>query len=82
MPCTQSFRRYDFPSEKPLLRFLDTRGLAEADYNADEDADFLPVIAMLSTREKHANALQRTLPGRSASSGGTRAGQQEYGTAP
>jgi uncharacterized protein (DUF697 family) len=36
-PCTQSSRRYDFPSEKPLLRFLDTRGLAEADYNADPD---------------------------------------------
>ena len=36
-PCTRSSRRYDFPSEKPLLRFLDTRGLAEADYNAEED---------------------------------------------
>jgi uncharacterized protein (DUF697 family) len=36
-PCTRSSRRYDFPSEKPLLRFLDTRGLAEADYNANED---------------------------------------------
>ncbi len=36
-PCTQSSRRYDFPPEKPLLRFLDTRGLAEADYNAHED---------------------------------------------
>lgn len=36
-PCTKSSRRYDFPSEKPLLRFLDTRGLAEADYNPDED---------------------------------------------
>ena len=36
-PCTQSSRRYDFPPEKPLLRFLDTRGLAEADYNAEED---------------------------------------------
>ncbi|EMS78478.1 YcjF family protein [Desulfotignum phosphitoxidans] len=36
-PCTQNSRRYDFPSEKPLLRFLDTRGLAEADYNPDPD---------------------------------------------
>jgi uncharacterized protein (DUF697 family) len=36
-PCTRSSRRYDFPPDKPLLRFLDTRGLAESDYNADED---------------------------------------------
>ncbi|MFO7767201.1 MAG: GTPase [Pelovirga sp.] len=36
-PCTRSSRNYDFPPEKPLLRFLDTRGLAEADYNAAED---------------------------------------------
>ena len=36
-PCTRSSRRYDFPPEKPLLRFLDTRGLAEADYDARED---------------------------------------------
>lgn len=36
-PCTKSSQRYDFPPEKPLLRFLDTRGLAEADYHADDD---------------------------------------------
>jgi uncharacterized protein (DUF697 family) len=36
-PCTRNSRSYDFPPEKPLLRFLDTRGLAEADYHADED---------------------------------------------
>ncbi|MFO7812551.1 MAG: GTPase [Pelovirga sp.] len=36
-PCTRNSRSYDFPPEKALLRFLDTRGLAEADYHADED---------------------------------------------
>ena len=28
-PCTMTSKSYDFPSDKPLLRFLDTRGLAE-----------------------------------------------------
>ena len=36
-PCTPSSQSYDFPEDKPLLRFLDTRGLAEADYNAADD---------------------------------------------
>ncbi|OQX04763.1 MAG: kinase, partial [Thiothrix lacustris] len=29
-PCTQTAQAYDYPSTTPLLRFLDTRGLAEA----------------------------------------------------
>lgn len=36
-PCTLTSRRYDFPPGKPLMRFLDTRGLAEAGYDARED---------------------------------------------
>ena len=36
-PCTPSSQSYDFPEDKPLLRFLDTRGVAEADYNAEDD---------------------------------------------
>ena len=36
-PCTPFSQFYDFPEDKPLLRFLDTRGLAEADYNAEDD---------------------------------------------
>jgi uncharacterized protein (DUF697 family) len=47
-PCTMTSRRYDFPLEKPLLRFLDTRGLAEADYDARED---------IAACEKSTNAL-------------------------
>ena len=36
-PCTMRSHRYDFPEDKPLLRFLDTRGLAESDYDPAED---------------------------------------------
>jgi len=36
-PCTKASQEYDFPADKALLRFLDTRGLAEADYNAEDD---------------------------------------------
>lgn len=36
-PCTRTACRYDFPQDKPLFRFLDTRGLAEADYDASAD---------------------------------------------
>lgn len=38
-PCTLTSDSFDFPAEKPLLRFLDTRGLGEADYDAKEDMD-------------------------------------------
>ena len=30
-PCTRTAAFYDVPREAPLLRFLDTRGLGEAD---------------------------------------------------
>lgn len=36
-PCTKTAKVYDYPQDKPLLRFLDTRGLSEADYDARED---------------------------------------------
>ena len=37
-PCTQTAARYDFPdSEAPVLRFLDTRGLGETDYDPAAD---------------------------------------------
>ncbi|ABI56947.1 YcjF family protein [Alkalilimnicola ehrlichii MLHE-1] len=35
--CTRSARVYDFPPDAPLLRFLDSRGLGEADYDPAED---------------------------------------------
>ena len=36
-PCTRTAQAYDFPQDKPLLRFMDTRGLSEAGYDASED---------------------------------------------
>lgn len=36
-PCTKTSFAYDFPPDKPLLRFLDTRGLGEAHYEPSED---------------------------------------------
>lgn len=37
-PRTATSRQFDFPSpQDPVLRFLDTRGLAEADYDPAED---------------------------------------------
>ncbi len=36
-PCTQTAHSYHYPAENPLLCFLDTRGLSEADYDPHED---------------------------------------------
>lgn len=36
-PCTRTARVFDLPPEAPLLRFLDTRGLAEGGYDPAED---------------------------------------------
>lgn len=36
--CTRTAQRYDFPNEQEcFLRFLDTRGLGEINYNPDDD---------------------------------------------
>ena len=44
-PCTRTARSYPFPSaQKPLVEFLDTRGLGEVDYDPAED------LALLSGR--------------------------------
>ncbi len=36
-PCTRTASFYDLPPEAPLLRFLDTRGLGEANYDPAQD---------------------------------------------
>jgi uncharacterized protein (DUF697 family)/putative ribosome biogenesis GTPase RsgA len=36
-PCTKHCQQYAFPQDHPLLHFLDTRGLSEADYDPSED---------------------------------------------
>lgn len=39
-PCTQTSRKYDFPDAgQPIVRFLDTRGLGEANYRPEEDIE-------------------------------------------
>lgn len=36
-PCTASSRIFDFPAQAPVVRFLDTRGLGEVEYDPAED---------------------------------------------
>lgn len=36
-PCTRSALLYDHPAVAPVMRFLDTRGLGETDYDPGED---------------------------------------------
>ncbi|MCH9808001.1 MAG: GTPase domain-containing protein [Alphaproteobacteria bacterium] len=38
--CTKTASVYDFPANAPLVRFLDTRGLGEANYDPQEDLEF------------------------------------------
>ena len=38
-PCTKTAEVYDFPQAKPVMRFLDTRGLGEADYDPADDLE-------------------------------------------
>jgi uncharacterized protein (DUF697 family)/predicted GTPase len=53
-PCTRHSRQYAFPSaECPVLRFLDTPGLGEADYDPAED---------IQAFEKQAHAMIVTVP--------------------
>ncbi len=39
-PCTRTASLYDFPSDTPLIRFLDTRGLDEPGYDPSEDLEW------------------------------------------
>jgi uncharacterized protein (DUF697 family) len=38
--CTRTARVFDFPSDAPIVRFLDTRGLGEAGYDPVDDIAF------------------------------------------
>ena len=38
--CTRTARVFDFPGEAPIIRFLDTRGLGEAEYDPASDIAF------------------------------------------
>lgn len=53
MPCTQNSSEFPFPKEKPIVKFLDTRGLSEANYEPDQD------IAALSEQSNQIVLLMR-----------------------
>jgi hypothetical protein len=38
--CTNTARVFDFPTEAPIIRFLDTRGLGEVVYDPGDDIVF------------------------------------------
>jgi uncharacterized protein (DUF697 family) len=37
MPCTSVAHAYEYPAEQPIMRFMDTRGFGEVDYDPAED---------------------------------------------
>ncbi|MBM9538492.1 YcjF family protein [Desulfobulbus alkaliphilus] len=45
--CTRTARFYDHPAEAPVVRFLDTQGLGEVDYDPTEDLAFCEAQAQL-----------------------------------
>ncbi|MCC8998940.1 MAG: GTP-binding DUF697 domain-containing protein [Candidatus Contendobacter sp.] len=47
-PCTRTARFYDFPTEAPVVRFLDTRGLGEVAYDPTEDIRYCEAQAHLA----------------------------------
>ncbi len=66
VPCTRTSQMFDFPSEQPLLRILDTRGLGEKGYDPSEDlavneARAHLLILTLRVRDDAQDALIRTV---------------------
>jgi uncharacterized protein (DUF697 family) len=66
MPCTRDSAYYDFPNEHPILRFLDTRGLGEAGYDASEDIKSLgksshAILVVLRIRDGEQSAVIKAL---------------------
>lgn len=65
-PCTREARFYDAPPEAPILRFLDTRGLEEAGYDAAEDMAWCEaqahcVLAVVQAQDRGQAAVLRAL---------------------
>jgi uncharacterized protein (DUF697 family) len=61
-PCTRTSRLYDFPPLTPVVRFLDTRGLGERNYDPTEDlavceAQAHLVIAVMRVNDPDQGAL-------------------------
>lgn len=65
-PCTRASAVFDFPTEVPLVRFLDTRGLGEAGYEAGADIAFCEnhahlIIAVLRVKDPDQDLVLRTV---------------------
>lgn len=65
-PCTKTARFYDFPAQAPIVRFLDTRGLGEVDYNPGNDIEYCEsqahlVIAVMKASDVRQDAVFEVL---------------------
>ncbi|CBL45272.1 Conserrved hypothetical protein [gamma proteobacterium HdN1] len=59
-PCTRTASFYDYPAEAPVVRFLDTRGLGEVNYNPDEDIQYCEAQSHLLIAVMKAMDLQQS----------------------
>jgi len=65
-PCTKTASMYDFPQDKPIMRFLDTRGLGEANYDPTADLNEMAkrgnaVIVLMKADEPEQSAVLSAL---------------------
>ena len=66
MPCTRTSSYFDYPPEHPILRFLDTRGLGEVEYDADADLGSLShsshaLLVVARIRDAEQSAVEEAL---------------------
>ncbi|MBU2583362.1 MAG: GTPase domain-containing protein [Alphaproteobacteria bacterium] len=64
--CTKTAKIFDFPEDMPLIRFLDTRGLGEARYDAGEDIEVARgashcAVAVMRAMDAQQDAVLRVL---------------------
>ncbi len=65
-PCTRDAAVFDYPADKPLVRFLDTRGLGERDYDPAEDIRYCEsrahlVLAVMKVADQDQRAVGNVL---------------------
>lgn len=65
-PCTLTAASYDFPESLPLIRFLDTRGLGEANYDPSADLAMFAqsghgLVVMMKVDEQEQSAVEAAL---------------------
>lgn len=65
-PCTKTAQVYDYPKDKPIMRFLDTRGLGETGYDATADIEEVgqsgnAVIVIMKADEQEQSAVLSAL---------------------